>query len=734
MKKIIAILILALLIPSVSAQDEEQLVGITPEAGITPDSIFYGLDVFFDNVRATLTPSSLGKAKVRLNIIQERMAEMEEMADKNKTTEAKKAELEGQKQMEKFERSIKGIDAKDAPELNESIQIHTATLEIFKQRLMNNDNPDDDDAIAGMLRTLETSSNVIANIPATFESLIAECIEAGESPEECALVEDFCKEMGATTADECKEMIATTAVIRSCAVGESCDSRPTGPLDCDGGIGMYSDGKTRWCCDDSDGTYSPSYIEHILRLHPGPPGSTPAPMDNYYYRKGTVEYKIINLKTGEVEEGVERDSCDGDTLTEWICPTSLNRVTRNERYSEEYDCPYGCQDGACIKEVIEEEVPEEVEVAEEEFEGECTDSDGGLDYYEFGICTKTMPDGNVQTHEDKCDGGHLHERYCQQDGCASKAPAYLCPNGCQDGACINETVEPTPEPEPPEEECSDSDGGINYYTAGETCAGGECKDDKCTIKVSSDTYNDVTACSGDDCYLFEYACNGSIFWADIYNCPNGCQDGACLPAPSSVGCGILSIDGVLCPGEWDSAVTMSFVVNVPEGGTTPATLFVMNDASNLYLALRFERSVVDPGNSLSFEFDNDNDGQAEEGDDVMLFNPSVGLGFIDDFGTNNPPCPAGSGEASCGFEDIDHGGSNDGAGAFLNDGTYSVYEMSHPLDSDDDLHDFSLTAGQTVGFYLSLRMIQQDANYPEGFGDTKYPGFRNYAQITIKSQ
>lgn len=674
MKKIITILILALLIPAVSAQDEEQLVGITPEAGITPDSVFYGLDVFFDNVRATLTPSSLGKAKVRLNIIQERMAEMEEMADKNKTTEAKKAELEGQKQMEKFERSIKGIDAKDAPELNESIQIHTATLEIFKQRLMNNDNPDDD-AIAGMLRTLETSSNVIANIPATFESLIAECIEAGESPEECALVEDFCKEMGATTADECKEMIATTAVIRSCAVGESCDSRPTGPLDCDGGIGMYSDGKTRWCCDDSDGTYSPSYIEHILRLHPGPPGSTPAPMDNYYYRKGTVEYKIINLKTGEVEEGVERDSCDGDTLTEWICPTSLNRVTRNERYSEEYDCPYGCQDGACIKEVIEEEVPEEVEVAEEEFEGECTDSDGGMDYFVKGTTTgKSHTTNFTRSYTDHCmDDSRLGEGFCW-DNNEVNIIRYSCPNGCQDGACVREIVEPTPEPEP---ECTDSIPCPNEYI---------------------------------------------------------CQDGACLPAPSSVGCGILSIDGVLCPGEWDSAVTMSFVVNVPEGGTTPATLFVMNDASNLYLALRFERSVVDPGNSLSFEFDNDNDGQAEEGDDVMLFNPSVGLGFIDDFRTNNPPCPAGSGEASCGFEDIDHGGSNDGAGAFLNDGTYSVYEMSHPLDSDDDLHDFSLTAGQTVGFYLSLRMIQQDANYPEGFGDTKYPGFRNYAQITIKSQ
>jgi hypothetical protein len=29
---------------------------------------------------------------------------------------------------------------------------------------------------------------------------------------------------------------------------------------------------------------------------------------------------------------------------------------------------------------------------------------------------------------------------------------------------------------------------------------------------------------------------------------------------------------------------------------------------------------------------------------------------------------------------------------------YAVYEAWHPLDSADDLHDFSLRAGQTVGF------------------------------------
>ena len=62
MKKIITILIVVLCILAVSAQDEEPQINM-PKAGITPDSALYGMDVFLDNAKATLTPSSLGKAK-----------------------------------------------------------------------------------------------------------------------------------------------------------------------------------------------------------------------------------------------------------------------------------------------------------------------------------------------------------------------------------------------------------------------------------------------------------------------------------------------------------------------------------------------------------------------------------------------------------------------------------------------------------------------------------------------
>src|SRR5947208_1575815 len=60
------------------------------------------------------------------------------------------------------------------------------------------------------------------------------------------------------------------------------------------------------------------------------------------------------------------------------------------------------------------------------------------------------------------------------------------------------------------------------------------------------------------------------------------------------GAGTARIDGRLdLNGEWARAARYFFLANLPEadgGGTTPATLFVMNDSSRLYLALLIQRA------------------------------------------------------------------------------------------------------------------------------------------------
>ena len=171
------------------------------------------------------------------------------------------------------------------------------------------------------------------------------------------------------------------------------------------------------------------------------------------------------------------------------------------------------------------------------------------------------------------------------------------------------------------------------------------------------------------------------------------------------------IDGVMSPGEWDSAMETSFNVNLPPygpaGGTTPGTLFVMNDNKNLYLAVRYPQSIGDLGESLTFEFDNNGDeGPRENGDDVIGINPGF---FTDSFRTNEPPCEPGHLPGYCAPRDInpdfDPPGDNDGMGAFGHDGTYTVYETSHPLNSQDSSHDFSLSPGDLLGIRFDLHIV-----------------------------
>jgi hypothetical protein len=169
---------------------------------------------------------------------------------------------------------------------------------------------------------------------------------------------------------------------------------------------------------------------------------------------------------------------------------------------------------------------------------------------------------------------------------------------------------------------------------------------------------------------------------------------------------------VLSPGEWNGAATFNFTANLPGEGTTPATLFVKNDAQNLYLAVRFARTTVDAGdNRLGFEFDNNNDG----------FGPSNGDDY---FGYQFTPISVFSDAfRSGGGESVTTDTQQDGAGAFHNDGTNSVYEISHPLNSGQVGQDFALTAGSTIGLFFQLII---------GGVTTTFPGpFIQYTPITI---
>ena len=220
------------------------------------------------------------------------------------------------------------------------------------------------------------------------------------------------------------------------------------------------------------------------------------------------------------------------------------------------------------------------------------------------------------------------------------------------------------------------------------------------------------------------------------------------PGVTLSGFGSATIDGVLSPEEWNGAATVDFPVNLPEGGTTTGTLLVMNDTTDLYLAVRFARSVVGTAtdSSVGFEFDNDHHGNGfHKGDDAFVFSPGLGQEFFDDFRFRCRTAFSAPFLTWCGEQDttatpppdvsmpgLPPAGTTDGSGAFLDDGSTFVYELSHPLDSADDAHDFSLSAGDTVGFILFLRMISSQSLVDTYF--PTLPGLQSgYGDIVIAS-
>lgn len=178
-----------------------------------------------------------------------------------------------------------------------------------------------------------------------------------------------------------------------------------------------------------------------------------------------------------------------------------------------------------------------------------------------------------------------------------------------------------------------------------------------------------------------------------------------------------TLDGAMAPGEWACAVPVSFTASI-SGGSTDAEVYWMNDDVNLYLAVRVRQASLDKVNNLRFDFDNEGVGVPVTGDDAIEYDADQ-HSFFDQYLTQK--C-ANNGQSGCGATDAV---SQDGAGAVGNDGTWTVYELSHPLVGTPG-EDFIRSTDQTLGFFLTLR-IGKGAH-----GNTQWPGFRVFQPITIR--
>lgn len=220
----------------------------------------------------------------------------------------------------------------------------------------------------------------------------------------------------------------------------------------------------------------------------------------------------------------------------------------------------------------------------------------------------------------------------------------------------------------------------------------------------------------------------------------GCSDASVpvQPDPSTLGGPSFArppadpvIDGVITTGEYAAGATISFPAMLPGGGTTPVTVSIARDRTYLYLAMTFDRGSPFHANDIvAFEFDNDNDGVREDGDDGILSGPGPILNVAQDGGDVYRTY-----DGTTGFAQGDElgGGTNEVIQAYGVSGTTGTFEMRKELNSGDSAHDFTIDpmrAAQTVGFLVQVSL----ENEPVGvntYVHTFKPSFATYCQLTF---
>lgn len=175
----------------------------------------------------------------------------------------------------------------------------------------------------------------------------------------------------------------------------------------------------------------------------------------------------------------------------------------------------------------------------------CIDSDdfgNSINYYTKRSIYTCTGSSCTSARDDFClDQSNLKEYYCGKDS-TIRSEIYTCPKGynCKDGACVSVTSL-----------CTDSDDGKNYYVKGSCSDKIQTYTDNCLLNVVNEWYCDSVSNS----------CKN-----EVYTCPYGCQDGACL-----------------------KSVTPSITITYPTTGE------ILQKGSTIFINLQFSPSVPKGG-------------------------------------------------------------------------------------------------------------------------------------------
>jgi len=124
---VIAAMLMLLVVPFANAQQVD--------AGVTPDSFFWGVDKALDQIALLLAGSPEAKAAKGLEIAQERLLEVKAMAEENKLDAVAKAEDAHSKTLVKVRQSIQSIDEDDPESQIEKVIEIESKLKVHKENV-----------------------------------------------------------------------------------------------------------------------------------------------------------------------------------------------------------------------------------------------------------------------------------------------------------------------------------------------------------------------------------------------------------------------------------------------------------------------------------------------------------------------------------------------------------------------------------------------------------------------
>lgn len=174
-----------------------------------------------------------------------------------------------------------------------------------------------------------------------------------------------------------------------------------------------------------------------------------------------------------------------------------------------------------------------------------------------------------------------------------------------------------------------------------------------------------------------------------------------------------AMDGVPDTAFTNAAVAHNFTANVPDGGTSPATLWVRGDDHNLCVAVRVDDADTLASSGAQFTFHDPPQGASVQTGDERLEVNRVGTAaaaYVDGFWTQLPAV------AVPGI-DANDGGTSEGGGAVGGVGGTHVVETYHPLDTFDDRHDFSLQPGDSICINLVLNLTNPAGSHAQTVED-----------------